>query len=344
MYKALSILIFFALSLTAAIAAQAVNIDTVTVGNPGNAPDTRYGQNVGAVPYVYSIGKYEITAGQYAAFLNAVAKTDTYGLYNLSMAPGGALSPQIRQLGSAGSCSYVVDANGDGVEDADWVNRPVNVVSWGDAIRFCNWLANGQPSGAQGLTTTEDGSYFVNGVTSHLDLINVKRKPNATWVLPTEDEWYKAAYHKNDGPTGNYWDYATGTNNRPSNALINPDPGNNANFLSYAPTVGSPYYRTNVGEFENSKSPYGTFDQTGNVNEWTERTFYDTDINRGIAVLRGGGFDYALSQIKASCWGGTDPTQGPPNVGFRVAYVPEPGSFILLIAAGVFISIWRRWS
>ena len=40
----------------------------------------------------------------------------------------------------------------------------------------------------------------------------VTRKPGATWVIPTEDEWYKVAYHKNDGVTGNYGDYPTGSN------------------------------------------------------------------------------------------------------------------------------------
>jgi hypothetical protein len=37
------------------------------------------------VSYIYDIGKFEITAGEYAEFLNAVAHTDTYGLYNTSM-------------------------------------------------------------------------------------------------------------------------------------------------------------------------------------------------------------------------------------------------------------------
>ena len=63
--------------------AEAVTIDMVTVGNPGNAPDTRYnGISVGSVDHVYQIGKYEVTAGQYTEFLNAVAKADPNGLYN----------------------------------------------------------------------------------------------------------------------------------------------------------------------------------------------------------------------------------------------------------------------
>ena len=83
----------FAFSMTVALAAQhaqAVTIDMVPVGNPGNAPDTRYdGISVGSVANAYQIGKYEVTAGQYTEFLNAVAKTDPNGLYNTAMGDPG---------------------------------------------------------------------------------------------------------------------------------------------------------------------------------------------------------------------------------------------------------------
>jgi hypothetical protein len=58
------------------------SVELVTVGNPGNAPNTRYnGISVGSVAHDYRIGKYEITTGQYTEFLNAVAKGDPNGLY-----------------------------------------------------------------------------------------------------------------------------------------------------------------------------------------------------------------------------------------------------------------------
>ena len=59
-----------------------ITIDTVPIGNPGNANDPTTGNLYGGVAYNYSIGKYDVTVGQYTAFLNAVAATDTYGLYN----------------------------------------------------------------------------------------------------------------------------------------------------------------------------------------------------------------------------------------------------------------------
>jgi hypothetical protein len=60
--------------------AEAVNIEMVPVGNPGNAADTRYdATGFGSVGYNYQIGKYEVTVGQYIEFLNAVAKADPNG-------------------------------------------------------------------------------------------------------------------------------------------------------------------------------------------------------------------------------------------------------------------------
>jgi formylglycine-generating enzyme required for sulfatase activity len=292
---------------------SSVLIETVTIGNPGNPGDPIEFQGVfGAVDYVYEIGKYEVTAGQYAAFLNAVAATDPYALYDANMWTH-AEGCKIERVGSPGNYTYSVAP--------DWANRPVNFVSWGDAARFANWLHNGQPIGAPDLTTTEDGSYFLNGMTADWELEDVVREPDATWVIPTENEWYKAAYHKNDGVTGNYWNFPTRANNGVSNDLIDPDPGNNATFRPGAEefTIGPPYYRTEVGAHENSVSGYGTFDQAGNVQEFNE-TVPEPDI-RGI---RGGSW----------FWGDVSKWHRPidmhssdqfSDLGFRVASL-EDGS------------------
>src|ERR1043166_7794532 len=75
-------------------------------------------------------------------------------------------------------------------------NHPVTYVNWGDAVRFANWLHNGQPSGLQDATTTEDGAYTLNGALSNADLSAVSRNADASWFIPTENEWYKAAYYQ----------------------------------------------------------------------------------------------------------------------------------------------------
>jgi hypothetical protein len=137
-------------------------------------------------------------------------------------------------------------------------------------------------------------------------------------VIPTEDEWYKAAYHENDGITGNYWYYSTSTNGAPSNDLIDPDPGNNANFYDAGFTVGGPHWRTHVGAFENSVGPYGTFDQGGNVHEWNEAM--PSGSSRG---KRGGAWNSSLPTLAAGSRGqdGVDGSGETGYNGFRVVEV-----------------------
>ncbi len=276
LFRSIATLVAVALLATTA---QAVNIDYVPVGDAGNVGDdevmvTDSTTGYGSVDYAYNIGKYEVTVGQYTEFLNAVADTDTYELYSPAMSYHD-FGCKIERSGSSGNYTYSVAA--------DRENRPVNYVSWGDAARFTNWLHNGQPSGAQDNSTTEDGAYYLNGAINPGSLMDITRESDATWFIPTEDEWYKAAYY--DGDNSVYYDYPTGTNTIPSNDLVNPDPGNNANFNDPdGYTIGSPYYWTEVGEFENSASPYGTFDQGGNVWEWTETVIVDTTMRQ----IRGG--------------------------------------------------------
>jgi formylglycine-generating enzyme len=308
---------------------DAVNIVTVPVSNPGNAPDARYG-GYGAVSYTYQMGKFDVTAGQYCQFLNAVARTDTYDLYSYYMGdPSGFLGCNIVRSGSPGSYTYSVAPG--------WANRPVNYVSWGDAARFVNWLANGQPTGPQGLTTTEDGSYYINGAMTWSQLSAVARKANARYVIPTTNEWYKAAYYdpnKSGGP--GYWDFPTLSNRRPSN-ILDPNGRNNANFYDYygtgnfTYTIGAPYYRTEVGAFASSAGPYGTFDQGGNVFQWTE-----TISNPGERDLRGGAFmGSAANYLIASAAFDTSPTMEDYLYGFRIAEVPEPATLMPLVLGGV---------
>jgi formylglycine-generating enzyme required for sulfatase activity len=301
---------------------HAISIDLVPVGNPGNAPDIRYdATGFGSVGYSYQIGKYEVTAGQYTEFLNAVAKADPNGLYNTNMFIS-SVGAKIQRTGSSPNYSYSVAA--------DWANRPVNYVSFWDAARFANWLHNGQPTGAQRPGTTEDGAYLNVG-----DQTTFARQPGGKFFIPTEDEWYKAAYHdKTAGLAASYFDYPTGTNATPINTL--PDSGNHANFFDYfgtgnnSYTIGSPYYRTEVGAFNNSASPYGTFDQGGNIWEWNETSV--TSSSRGQS---GGTFGYRSFALHASSRNGLDPAFEGELGGFRVASIPipEPSTATLLFAS-----------
>jgi formylglycine-generating enzyme required for sulfatase activity len=219
----------------------------------------------------------------------------------------------IVRTGSPGSYSYSVAG--------DWPERPVNYVSWGDAARFCNWLHNGQPARAQDPSTTEDGSYCLNGAMTDAELLAVVREPDATWVIPSEDEWYKAAYHYNDGVTGDYWDYPTESDTVPtSEAAPGTDMTNgSANYYAGDYPIGGPYWRAEVAAYDAkpSDSPYGTFDQGGNLNEWNE-----TIVEGSYRVVRGGSFgdnDRALHAARR--YSGVQAI-GIYQTGFRVAQVP----------------------
>ena len=343
--------------LVGGMALGAVVIETVPVGNPGNTADTRYDSTgYGAVDYAYNIGKYEVTAGQYTEFLNSVAATDIYGLYNTYMwdphPSYGDRNCRIERMGTLGSYTYSVAA--------DWADRPVNYVSWGDAARFSNWLHNGQPSGAQGDSTTEDGAYDLNGATSDADLLVITRESDATWFIPSEDEWYKAAHHRNDGDSGNYFDYPTGSSTAPGyvnnsgnlSGTGNPfteggtDPGNYATYNGDADPdgIGSPYWRTVVGEWENSASPYGTFDQGGNAREWNEAVLLPSYSSRGV---RGGSIGHPVTSLHVSNRSHHRPANEDFLIGFRVAssqVIPEPSTFVIwsLLGAAAGFRAWRR--
>ena len=224
------------------------SLSFVTVGDPGNPADPNTGSLYGSVPYVYKMGTNDVTVGQYVQFLNAVAKTDTYGLYNSGMAASYS-TISIVQSGSPGSYTYSV---GGGYGQA--ANVPIFDVTWGDAARFSNWLDNGQPTGPEGSGTTETGAYTLNGAVSQSALMAITRNAGAEYFIPTENEWYKAAYYSGVGST--YYTYATSSNTAPGNTLSSLLP-DEANY--YISNYTDPTnYLTPVGAFAASPSPWGT--------------------------------------------------------------------------------------
>ena len=321
------------------------SLQFVTVGDPGNVANTT---GCGAVAYTYQMGECDITTGQYVAFLDAVAGTDTYGLYDTRMANGPShpypytSGCEIQRSGVSGHYSYSVAAA--------WANRPVTWVTWGDAARFANWLTNGEPTGPENATTTENGSYYLNGATTNAALEAVTRKTTqqgAEYVIPNENEWYKAAYYKSGGTNAGYWAYPTRSNTVPSN-VISTTGTNNANCATGS--YGTYYYAdptnylTDVGEFSASPSSYGTFDQGGDAEQWIE------SVDDGGRVLSGGSFATYVSALSASSSEDHDSPAGGENWyrGFRIADigspVPEPGCATLLLVSGVCLLAfaWRR--
>lgn len=261
------------IALGAALPADAAPLtyQMVTVGDPGNAPNAT---GYGAVGYEYRIGTYEVTIGQYCAFLNAVAASDPYFAYDAAMATDATVAG-IARSGSPGTFTYSVIGPAGTSYGQSAADRPVAYVTWFRAARFANWMANGQPTGPQGPSTTETGAYALNGAFTGPA---VARTPGAAFAIPTEDEWVKAAYYSpTKGASGGYWAYATQSDADPANTLGG---GTNAancyGSAGFSLTQSHTYdstgqnYLTTVGAFVASASFYGTFDQLGNLSEWND--------------------------------------------------------------------------
>ena len=322
----LAIAVLFAgLTLISYLQAQPlVTIETVPVGNAGNAADST---GYGSVAHNFNIGTYEVTIGQYTDFLNSVAATDTYSLYNASMATDLNVAG-ISRSGPSGLYTYAVINN-----SGDSGNRPITFVSWFDAARFANWMNNGATVGA----STETGAYTLNGATTGI----ITKNAGATWWIPSEDEWYKAAYYKGGGTNAGYWDYPTQSDTAPGNIV-----GGAANQANYnngvysvtqsASYVGTLNYLTDAGAFSNNASAYDTFDQGGNVWEWNDAV---SGSSRG---LRGGSWDFSDFFLQSSFRNFHDPTNEFDDVGFRVASVPEPSTAVLVLMGVGALYLWKR--
>jgi formylglycine-generating enzyme required for sulfatase activity len=313
----------------APVVVKAVTIDLVPIGNPANPADVQAMFSAGRVDYAFELGKYEVTNSQYVDFLNAVdpAGANTLGLYNDQMSSSSRGGVNFSAAAASGQ-KYAVKAGR--------ATNPVVFVSFYDAARFTNWLQNGQGNG-----NTEDGAYELSGGTpipGNGEALT--RKVTAAWCLPNFDEWYKAAYHKNDGVTNHYWDYATASDAIPTSDQppgVAPNQANSANFKrddnlangindGYAVTgssalVAGTNYLTNVGAYTIADSAYGTFDQNGNVWEWT-----DTSLGIFPARLIGGGSWFNEAPLLASDSQSNTQSSGEfDTIGFRVARVP-PGA------------------
>jgi len=242
--------------------------------------------NRGAVSYDFQMGKYEVTNAEYAAFLNAVAKTDSfYGLYNTQM--GSQSQGGITRSGSNGSFVYTVKAG--------FADKPVNFVTVFNAMRFCNWLHNG----AQPDSDTESGAYRLLGnIPSNTTVL--RRNAGARYYLPTEDEWYKAAFYDSSVAammTGNYWAYAVKSDTA-NDSKINF--GGVFGGLSEVAIPGYPSY-------------FGTYGQSGNAAEWTET------VSGATRIVRGGHYSSVAASVSNTGFITLDPTSVAANVGFRIA-------------------------
>jgi formylglycine-generating enzyme required for sulfatase activity len=287
-------------------------IDFVSVGNAGNANDAgagggSYFSDYGGVGYDFNISTWAISQ-------DMIDKVTASGLANVTA----------------------------GAHTGD---EPAANVSWYEAAAFVNWL--NESKGYQkaydlvwtGSTWTQNLWSAANAWT--LDGTNLFRHKDTYYVLPSEDEWYKAAYHKNDGVTANYWDYPTASNLAPTGTITG--------TLSFTAVYDDPYGNPVPSDPANvdqagGLSAYGTMGQGGNVWEWSESAFDglndSTSEDRG---LRGGTWGGAEGILRSSFRGNGNPVAQIVDFGFRVAMVPEPCGWVwMVVAAGVLLGVRCR--
>ena len=341
----LSILSSAGLLALSSSANAALFIDWAIVGDAGNAADTTGKPNpVGAVAEEFRIMKYEFTNGLYTQFLNAVDPdgTNPNKIYNglMGSSERGGIS---YTAGAAVGAKYAVKSN--------MSTKPVNHVSWWDAARVANWIQGGalnfNVTDASASAPQNQGAYTVGAFdTGSAVAVN----SGATIFLPSQDQWYKAAYYKAGGTDAGYWDYATQSDTRPSavtaDSLGNGSAGGTGNFVNAQNTAdwnGQDGNVTSVGT-NGGASAYGAFDMNGNVWEWND---LDGEAG-GQRELRGGHYREPLDYTSSShIWGNfsIDPSAAEdPYVGFRLASVavPEPASSLLVLLSGGLLFLRRR--
>ena len=298
-------LVYAAFTLMTQLSAQAdtfgtsgneFTIDFVNIGNTGNAADTT---GYGAVPYEYRASTYEITQ-------NAITKATASGLV--------------------------------GVTAGAWTgNQPAANINWYDAAAFVNWL-NTSTGMTPAYDLAWDGSAWSMTLWSSGDAWqaggeNLYRNKGAFYFLPSENEWYKAAYYNPAG--SNYFLYPTASSNAPTAVAS----GTNARSAVYNNAASVPALVDSAGGL----SPYGTMGQGGNVFEWNESAYAGTNNSPSEnRALRGGSWLVNEAGLSSSGRFFDDPVDDFYDIGFRVASVPEPSTYALLLMAGAGWLLWKR--
>ena len=276
------------------------NMEFVTIGNPFNTADTTGAPNpAGSVGYSFGMGKYEVSRA-------VITK------YNANFGAANGLEITLNSMDYLGTIG---------------VNKPATGVSWNECARFVNWLNTStggfaayrfETSGVNDMISLWDP--LINPL--DYDPTNRFRSKRAKYVLPSYDEWYKAAYF--DPSTLSYWDFPSGSDTAPVSVASGTSPGT----AVYARGLfEGPADVDQAGGL----SPYGVMGLGGNVYEWEESTFETVPqffnlgghLGRGLRSTFYHGTD--SSRLSSTFRGIESPVSEHNIIGFRVAMVTPSG-------------------
>ena len=251
-------------AVSAASPAPAVlTLKTVQVGAPGNPSvgivpftDAIYSscaevvpaekqppcQMVGGVDYRYGIGQLEVTVAQYVAFLNTA---DPSGRNRHKLYSSNESSTEWPKYGQIDFSAGARMGHHFTVASPEWADKPFGFANFLRSARFDNSLYNGQllskhasANGGFRYVTyrvrlsrqTERGMYDMTKRAT-------TRGHKAGFVVPSQDEWIKAAYYDpSGGGTYSYWQYPTNPGafgdegaSAPHSTTLNPTTGDVTN-------------------------------------------------------------------------------------------------------------------
>jgi len=299
-------------------------IDFVTVGAPGNAPaldpHAFFGIPIGAVDHQYRIARTELTVRQWMEFVQAYAPFLDPSMANSSTFLGRGIWKIY------GNYEYrAVDPD----EPTD--------MTWEYAARYANWLHNGKVNEAWAFESgAYDTSLFgkdANGLATH----PLTHEPGARFWIPSLDEWIKAVHYDPDRYGTNepgYWTYPYASEQPPVWGI--PEEGGQTNG-GRGPDGLTAVDWLPVGSYPNAMTPWGLFDASGGVQEWTETVYAgihsDQNVKRGTRTIEGsqrGGF--LLEYDDRIDWSGLGGVQ-VPLAGLRLAAetIPAPSASLAMV-------------
>jgi formylglycine-generating enzyme len=295
--------------------ANSFQMEFVTIGNPGNVADNTGAPNpAGSVGYNYGIGKFEVSRDMITKF-NA-------------------------------SQSLLISLDDMTLFGSNGANKPATSVSWNEAARFVNWLNTSTGNQAAYKFTTggvNDNIELWTSGDAGYDASNPYRNSLAKYVLPSYNEWYKAAYYNPNDST--YYNFPNGSDTAPT-------------AVASGTTAGTAVYNQNYYkgpadvDQAGGLSPYGVMGLGGNVWEWEESSF-DVANSSGSSFrgFRGGVWGNDSSVLWSSVRSANYPSVKDYHfIGFRVASlsssappaVPEPSMMVIATVLGIGGYIGKR--